>query len=218
MIRRWKQQILFQSNISWNLGTRLKNRDLPPGILETWRGRSWRGIAASLLGGWWAEIKHCVLDESLRRARLSDRGGKRRFGDFFCSLVTLSETVFCRMSKRNCSSSRETVSAGCDGSARKPCWWLLGSRCCSNSRVSCCRLAAGSVSVLLPSRTTSPGGETQFSGSSWKLRGKLRPRQTERALIGQNKQVKYLLLRACQPGNLNPLLYVMMLEKILFLN
>ncbi|TNN70295.1 hypothetical protein EYF80_019509 [Liparis tanakae] len=71
--------------------------------------------------------------------------------------------VFCRTSNRNCSCRREAVSAGWEGNARKPCCRLLDSKYCSNSRVSCCKLAAGKVSVLVPSSTKSPGGSGEKS-------------------------------------------------------
>lgn len=74
------------------------------------------------------------------------------------SVLTLRDTVFCSTSNRNCSCSRDAVSAGWEGSARNPCCLLLGSRYCSNIRVSCCKLDAVRVSVLLPSSTKSPGG------------------------------------------------------------
>lgn len=77
--------------------------------------------------------------------------------------LTLRERVFCKTSKRNCSCSSEAVSAGWDGSARNPCCWLLDSRYCSNSLVSCCKLATVSVSVLLPSSTRSPGGGDTYT-------------------------------------------------------
>lgn len=73
-------------------------------------------------------------------------------------IFTLRETVFCNTSNRNCSCSRDTVSAGWEGSARNPCCLVLGSKYCSNIRVSCCKLDAVRVSVLLPSSTKSPGG------------------------------------------------------------
>lgn len=74
------------------------------------------------------------------------------------SQLTLRETVFCNTSNRNCRWSRDAVSAGWEGSARKPCCLVLGSKCCSNIRASCCKLDAVRVSVLLPSSTRSPGG------------------------------------------------------------
>lgn len=72
---------------------------------------------------------------------------------------TLRESVFCNTSNRNCSCNSEDVSAGWEGSARKPCCWLLDNKYCSKSLVSCCRVQAGRVSVLLPSRTASPAEE-----------------------------------------------------------
>jgi len=77
--------------------------------------------------------------------------------------LTLREMVFCRTSNRNCSCRREAVSAGWEGNARKPCCRLLDSKYCSNSRVSCCKQAAGKVSVLVPSSTKSPGGSGEKS-------------------------------------------------------
>lgn len=74
------------------------------------------------------------------------------------SMLTLRETVFCKTSNRNWSCSKDAVSAGWEGSARNPCCLLLGSKYCSNIRVSCCKLDAVRVSVLLPSSTKSPGG------------------------------------------------------------
>lgn len=74
------------------------------------------------------------------------------------SLFTLRETVFCSTSNRNCSCSSDAVSAGWEGSARNPCCLVLGSKYCSNIRVSCCKLDAVRVSVLLPSSTKSPEG------------------------------------------------------------
>lgn len=71
----------------------------------------------------------------------------------------MRDTVFCRTSNRNCSCSRAAVSAGWEGSARNPCCWLLDSKYCSNSLVSCCKLAAVRVSVLRPSNTKSPAGQ-----------------------------------------------------------
>lgn len=93
------------------------------------------------------------------REDLSDRGGRNfhRAGNSR-SLLTLRETVFCNTSNRNCSCSRDAVSAGCEGSARNPCCLVLGSKYCSNIRASCCTLDAVRVSVLLPSSTRSPGG------------------------------------------------------------
>lgn len=118
---------------------------------------------------YWTNVKcFCALYESSEELPLLIYIFFNDTKKMSCKLTnTLSEMVFCRMSKRNCTWSSEVVSAGCDGKARKPCWWVRVIRYCSNKCVRCCIQVTCRVRVLEPSNTESAKNGKEKKG--WTL-------------------------------------------------